>query len=74
MESHIEEIVRVTGEDENKIAEHIERRRKQLYERLEKEHPEFVERYKARRTRMDERLRKHNPAAYEVVMKLREKG
>ena len=73
MESHIEEIVRVTGEDENKIAEHIERRRKQLYERLEKEHPEFVERYKARRTRMDERLRKHNPAAYEVVMKLREK-
>lgn len=73
MESHIEEIVRVTGEDENKIAEHIERRRKQLYERLEQEHPEFVERYKARRTRMDERLRKHNPAAYEVVMKLREK-
>ena len=73
MESHIEEIVRVTGEDENKIAEHIERRRRQLYERLESEHPEFVERYKARRLRMDERLKKHNPAAYEVVMKLREK-
>ena len=73
MESHIEEIVRVTGEDENKIAEHIEIRRRQLYDRLEEEHPEFVERYKARRARMDERLKKHNPAAYKVVMKLREK-
>ena len=73
MESHIEEIVRVTGEDENKIAEHIEIRRRQLYDRLEEEHPEFVERYKARRARMDERLKKHNPAAYKVVMKLRER-
>ena len=73
MESHIEEIVRVTGEDENKIAEHIEIRRRQLYDRLEEEHPEFVERYKARRARMDERLKRHNPAAYKVVMKLREK-
>ena len=73
MESHIEEIVRVTGEDENKIAEHIERRRRQLYDRLEQEHPEFVERYKARRSRMDERLRKRDPVAYDVIMKLREK-
>ena len=44
-----------------------------MYDRLEEEHPEFVERYKARRARMDERLKKHNPAAYKVVMKLREK-
>ncbi len=73
METHIEEIVRATGEDENKVAERIERRRRMLLSRLETEHPEFVERYKARRERLDEHLRVHNPAAYQAVMKLREK-
>ena len=73
MEAHIEEIVRATGEDEDKVAERIERRRRQLLSRLEAEHPELVDRYKARRKRLDEHLKEHNPAAYEVVMRLRER-
>ena len=73
MEAHIEEIVRATGEDEDKVAERIERRRRQLLSRLETEHPELVDRYKARRKRLDEHLKEHNPAAYEVVMRLRER-
>ena len=69
MEAHIEEIVRATGEDEDSVAERIERRR----HRLESEHPEFVDRYKARRKRMDEHLKEHNPAAYDAIIRLREK-
>lgn len=37
------------------------------------EHPEFVDRYKARRKRMDEHLKEHNPAAYDAIIRLREK-
>ena len=73
MEAHIEEIVRATGEDEDSVAERIERRRSQLLHRLESEHPEFVDRYKARRKRMDEHLKEHNPAAYDAIIRLREK-
>ena len=73
MEAHIEEIVRATGEDEDSVAERIERRRSQLLHRLESEHPELVDRYKARRKRMDEHLKEHNPAAYDAIIRLREK-
>ena len=65
--------MRVTGEDEDSIAERIEHRRRQLLSRLEEEHPEFVERYKARRARIDEHLKEHNPEAYEKIIRFREK-
>ena len=72
MEAHIEEIVRATGEDEDSVAERIERRRSQLLHRLESEHPEFVDRYKARRKRMDEHLKERHPEVFVLIEKYRE--
>lgn len=71
LEAHLTEIVRISGADEDQVANRFEQRRQALWEKLKKEHPELAENFKKRRQILDEHLRKHHPEVYEKVIQLR---
>jgi anti-anti-sigma regulatory factor len=72
LEAHIQEIVRATGEGEEKLAELIEQRRHQIMTLIEKEHPELAERYREHRASVERQLKENNPKAFEIIRKIRE--
>lgn len=73
LEAHLAEIVRISGTDEDLMAGRFERRRREIQEKLRKEHPELAEQFAKRRKVLDEHLKQQHPEIYERVMKLRER-
>lgn len=71
LEAHLTEIVRISGADEDQVANRFERRRQALREKLKKEHPELAENFEKRRQVLDEHLKQHHPEVYEKVVNLR---
>ena len=68
LEEHLKEIVNISGKDERTL-EH----RREVHERIAKEHPELAERFKERRHALDEHLKERRPEVYALVEDLREK-
>lgn len=71
LEAHLSEIVKISDEDEVTIAGKIEHRRKDLLDRIEKEHPDLAKRFIERRHVLDEHLKEHYPEIYEKIIQLR---
>lgn len=71
LETHLAEIVRISGKDEHTLAYSFEQRRKEVREQLQKEHPELAERFEERRHRLDAHLKEHRPEIYDKIVKLR---
>ena len=72
LETHMAEIVRISGKDEHELAYSFEQRRRDIRERLRKEHPELAERFEERRHRLDEHLKEQRPDIYEKIQQMRE--
>ena len=51
------EIVNISGKDERTLAARFEEHRREIHERIMKEHPELAQRFKERRHRLDEHLK-----------------
>ena len=69
----MKEIVNISGKDERTLAMRLEEHRREVHERIAKEHPELAERFRERRHLLDEHLRERRPEVYELVIRLREK-
>ena len=69
----MKEIVHISGKDEKTIARRFEEHRREIHDRIAKEHPELAEKFKERRHLLDEHLKEKHPEVYELVVKLREK-
>uniref|UniRef100_UPI003D7E2A0D hypothetical protein n=1 Tax=Brachyspira sp. TaxID=1977261 RepID=UPI003D7E2A0D len=54
------------------LAAHFEEHRRQVHERILRDHPELAERFKERRHILDEHLKQRHPEIYDMVIKLRE--
>ena len=52
----------------------IEEHRKQVHDRIAKNHPELAERFKERRHVLDTHLKERHPKVYELVLQSREKN
>ena len=52
----------------------IEEHRKQVHDRIAKNHPELAERFKERRHVLDVHLKERHPKVYELVLQSREKN
>ena len=52
---------------------HIEAHRKEVHERIAKEHPELAQRFMERRHMLDEHLKGKNPEVYDLVIRMRKK-
>ena len=48
LEAHLSEIVKISDEDEDIIAEKIESRKREVFLKIQKEHPELAEKFKER--------------------------
>lgn len=55
------------------MAKHIEAHRKEVHDRIAREHPELAERFKERRHILDEHLKEKRPEVYELIITLRNK-
>ena len=55
------------------LAGKLEAHRKEVHDRIAKEHAALAERFKERRHLLDEHLKEHRPEVYELVLELREK-
>lgn len=69
----MKEIVNISGKDERTLAMRLEEHRREVHERIAKEHPELAERFKERRHALDEHLKERRPEVYALVEDLREK-
>lgn len=72
IEGHLEELVRISGEEEHVVAERLEQRRRVLLEKIAEEHPELIARFKKKRQQYDEHLKVHHPEIYKKVLALRD--
>lgn len=72
LETHLAELVSLSGEDELSIAKRIENRRKELFDKIAKEHPELAEKFKERHEYMDMQLKKKHPDIYKKIETLRQ--
>ena len=54
------------------LAARFEEHRREIHERIMKEHPELAQRFKERRHRLDEHLKERRPEVYDLVVSLRE--
>ena len=68
----LNEIVNVSGKDERTLAARFEEHRREIHERIMKEHPELAQRFKERRHRLDEHLKEKRPEVYDLVVSFRE--
>ena len=50
-----------------------EEHRREVHDRIAKEHPELAERFRERRHHLDQHLKERRPEVYELVISLREK-
>ena len=50
----------------------FEEHRREIHERIMKEHPELAQRFKERRHRLDKHLKERRPEVYDLVVSLRE--
>ena len=66
------EIVNISGKDERTLVARFEEHRREIHERIMKEHPELAQRFKERRHRLDEHLKERRPEVYDLVVSLRE--
>ena len=58
----------------NTLAMQIEEHRKQVHDRIAKNHPELAERFRERRHVLDAHLKERHPKVYELVLQSREKN
>ena len=61
------------GKDEKTLAARLEEHRREVHDRIAKEHPELAERFRERRHHLDQHLKERRPEVYELVISLREK-
>ena len=73
LEEHLKEIVHISGKDERTLAAHFEAHRREVYERMEREHPEKKKREKERRQNLDEHMKEKNPEIYALIVSMRKK-
>ena len=69
----MKEIVHISGKDEQSLAIRIEEHRREVHDRIAKEHPELAQRFKERRHILDQNLKERHPEIYALVVNLREK-
>ena len=67
------EIVHISGKDERTLAAHFEAHRREVYERIAREHPELAERFQERRHMLDEHMKEKNPEIYALIVSMRKK-
>ena len=72
LEEHLKEIVNISGKDEKTLAAHIEAHRRDVHERIAKEHPELAEKFAERRHLLDKHLKERRPDVYSLIEKLRD--
>ena len=72
LEEHLKEIVNISGKDEQTLAAHIEAHRRDVHERIAKEHPELAEKFAERRHLLDKHLKERRPDVYSLIEKLRD--
>ncbi|MFR7377874.1 MAG: SulP family inorganic anion transporter [Oliverpabstia sp.] len=73
LEEHLKEIVNISGKDVHTLAADIEMHRREVHERIAREHPELAERFAQRRHLLDKHLKEKRPEVYELVIQLRKK-
>lgn len=69
----LKEIVHISGKDEQTLAAHFEAHRRDVHERIAREHPELAERFQERRHVLDEHLKEKNPDIYALIVSMRKK-
>lgn len=72
LEEHLKEIVNISGKDEQTLAAHIEAHRRDVHERIAKEHPELAEKFVERRHLLDKHLKERRPDVYRIIERLRD--
>lgn len=72
LEEHLKEIVNISGKDEQTLAAHIEAHRRDVHERIAKEHPELAEKFAERRHLLDKHLKERRPDVYRIIERLRD--
>ena len=72
LEEHLKEIVNISGKDVHTLAADIEMHRREVHERIAREHPELAERFAQRRHLLDKHLKERRPEVYRIIVQLRE--
>ena len=72
LEEHLKEIVNISGKDVHTLAADIEMHRREVHERIAREHPELAERSAQRRHLLDKHLKERRPEVYRIIVQLRE--
>ena len=72
MKEHLKEIVNISGKDVHTLAADIEMHRREVHERIAREHPELAERFAQRRHLLDKHLKERRPEVYRIIVQLRE--
>lgn len=67
LEEHLKEIVRISGKDEETLADALEAHRNRVHETIKERHPELAERFAERRKALDEHLKNVRPEVYELI-------
>ena len=72
LEEHLKEIVNISGKDVHTLAADIEMHRREVHERIAREHPELAERFAQRRHLLDKHLKERRPEGCRIIVQLRE--